>query len=289
MRVLRRSMDRRTVQLLGERFEGELVGQGDRFRTFEEMVGRADRLEVRRAVNHWKAKGLDYAAILYQPKVPPDVGRYCQIPQNHGLENALDNQVLGAALGKFSDTSRRFEVKGEKNGITVVDDYAHHPSEIRATLAAARARYPDHRIVAVWQPHTYSRTRALFTEFAAAFDDADEAIVTEIYAAREPLEEARVEQRLHPAVDLLGHFHHQGALHLAVRRQRDRHPQLLAALHGDDAAGPPIALPRQLQDVLPLLHLQRLRRPWLARPAVDEWAGGRGRSDDLTALILKAR
>jgi glutamate synthase (ferredoxin) len=58
------------------------------------MIGRSDRLEVRRAVEHWKARGLDYAAILYQPQVAPDVGRYCQIPQNHGLENALDNQVL---------------------------------------------------------------------------------------------------------------------------------------------------------------------------------------------------
>jgi glutamate synthase (ferredoxin) len=64
------------------------------FRTINEMVGRADRLEVRPAVEHWKAKGLDYAAILYQPKVGSDVGRYCEIPQNHGLENALDNQVL---------------------------------------------------------------------------------------------------------------------------------------------------------------------------------------------------
>ena len=64
------------------------------FRTVNEMVGRADKLEVRRAVEHWKAKGLDYAAILYQPKVGADVGRYCQIEQNHGLENALDNQVL---------------------------------------------------------------------------------------------------------------------------------------------------------------------------------------------------
>jgi glutamate synthase (ferredoxin) len=64
------------------------------FRTVNEMVGRSDRLEVRRAVEHLKAKGLDYAAILYQPKVKKEVGRYCQIPQNHGLENALDNQVL---------------------------------------------------------------------------------------------------------------------------------------------------------------------------------------------------
>ena len=64
------------------------------FRTVNEMVGRADRVEVRRAVEHWKARGLDYSAILYQPQVGPEVGRYCQIPQNHGLENALDNQVL---------------------------------------------------------------------------------------------------------------------------------------------------------------------------------------------------
>ena len=64
------------------------------FRTVNEMVGRSDMLEVRKAVEHWKAKGLEYAAILFQPQVGPDVGRYCQIPQNHGLENALDNQVL---------------------------------------------------------------------------------------------------------------------------------------------------------------------------------------------------
>ncbi|HME60211.1 MAG TPA: glutamate synthase large subunit, partial [Candidatus Binatia bacterium] len=64
------------------------------FRTINEMVGRSDRIEMRRAVEHLKAKGLDYSAILYRPKVGPEVGRYCQIPQNHGLENALDNQVL---------------------------------------------------------------------------------------------------------------------------------------------------------------------------------------------------
>ncbi|MGE5851587.1 MAG: glutamate synthase-related protein, partial [Deltaproteobacteria bacterium] len=64
------------------------------FRTINEMVGRSDKLEMRRAVEHWKAKGLDYSAILYQPPMGPEVGRYCQIPQNHGLENALDNQVL---------------------------------------------------------------------------------------------------------------------------------------------------------------------------------------------------
>jgi glutamate synthase (ferredoxin) len=64
------------------------------FRTINEMVGRSDRIEMRRAVAHLKAQGLDYSAILYRPKVGPEVGRYCQIAQNHGLENALDNQVL---------------------------------------------------------------------------------------------------------------------------------------------------------------------------------------------------
>ena len=73
--------------------------------------------------------------------------------------------------------------------MTVIDDYAHHPTEIMATLAAARARYPGRRIWAVWQPHTYSRTQTLFAEFSRAFKDADEVIVSEVYASREPLQE----------------------------------------------------------------------------------------------------
>jgi glutamate synthase (ferredoxin) len=64
------------------------------FRTVNEMIGRTDKLEMFRAIEHWKAKGLDYSAMLYQPQVGPDVGRYCQIAQNHGLANALDNQAL---------------------------------------------------------------------------------------------------------------------------------------------------------------------------------------------------
>ena len=72
------------------------------------------------------------------------------------------------------------------NGISIFDDYAHHPTEIKATLAGARARFPKRRIWAVWQPHTYSRTQTLFLDFARAFKDADEVIVTEVYAAREP-------------------------------------------------------------------------------------------------------
>jgi UDP-N-acetylmuramate--alanine ligase len=72
--------------------------------------------------------------------------------------------------------------------VIVIDDYAHHPTKIRATLSAARSRYPDREIWAVWQPHTYSRTKALFDQFAAAFDAADHVAVTGIYPAREPVD-----------------------------------------------------------------------------------------------------
>jgi UDP-N-acetylmuramate--alanine ligase len=119
-----------------------------------------------------------------------------QVPGKHNVCNALAaltvTQLLDLpladaawALAQFTGTGRRFEVRGESNGIIVVDDYAHHPSEIKATLAAARTRFPSRRIWVVWQPHTYSRTRALFNDFTAAFTDADEVIVTEIYGARE--------------------------------------------------------------------------------------------------------
>ncbi|HNO93016.1 MAG TPA: cyanophycin synthetase, partial [Anaerolineales bacterium] len=82
-----------------------------------------------------------------------------------------------------------FEVRGEPKGVLLVDDYAHHPTEIRATLAGARARYPERRIWAVWQPHTYSRTQTLQYEFSRAFNDANEVLVTEIYASREAKQE----------------------------------------------------------------------------------------------------
>jgi UDP-N-acetylmuramate--alanine ligase len=123
-----------------------------------------------------------------------------QVPGEHNIRNALAALTVIAtlglplkkaakALGEFTGTGRRFEVKGEKGGVIVVDDYAHHPTEIKATLAAARARYPGQRIWAVWQPHTYSRTQALFHEFTRAFTDADEVIVTEIFASREAKQE----------------------------------------------------------------------------------------------------
>lgn len=119
-----------------------------------------------------------------------------RVPGAHNASNAMAalavTDFLGVpfrtareALTEFHGVARRFEVKGEAGGVVVVDDYAHHPTEIRATLRAAKERFPDRRIWAVWQPHTYSRTKALLTEFATSFRDADEVIVLPIYAARE--------------------------------------------------------------------------------------------------------
>lgn len=119
-----------------------------------------------------------------------------RLPGTHNVLNALaaivvahhvgvDMQITFETLKNFRGAARRFEVKGDFAGVTIIDDYAHHPSEIRATLAAARARYGNRKIWAVFQPHTYSRTQALLEEFAQAFNDADHVIVTEIYAARE--------------------------------------------------------------------------------------------------------
>lgn len=121
------------------------------------------------------------------------------IPGEHNVLNALGvfsvlhqlgfaADLITGALGSFLGTGRRFEIVGEDSGITIIDDYAHHPAKIKATLAAAKNRFPGRRIIAVWQPHTYSRTKALASEFSACFENADLVIVSEIYASREKLE-----------------------------------------------------------------------------------------------------
>jgi UDP-N-acetylmuramate--alanine ligase len=114
----------------------------------------------------------------------------------HNVQNALAALAVAdalrlpledaaGALGRFSGMGRRFEVIGEAQGVTVIDDYAHHPTAIRATLAAARLRYPGRAIWAVWQPHTYRRTQALLDEFAASFADADHVIITDVFRSRD--------------------------------------------------------------------------------------------------------
>ncbi|HYM62213.1 MAG TPA: UDP-N-acetylmuramate--L-alanine ligase [Thermoanaerobaculia bacterium] len=102
-----------------------------------------------------------------------------------GLELGIRTQVIAAALAKFIGVGRRFQILGECAGAIVVDDYAHHPTEIRATLSAARGGYPGRRIVALFQPHLYTRTRDFAAEFARALSAADVALLVPIYAARE--------------------------------------------------------------------------------------------------------
>ena len=102
-----------------------------------------------------------------------------------GLELGIPFAAIAAALQKFSGVQRRLQIKGERRGITVVDDYGHHPTEIRATLSALRDAWPERRIVVMFQPHRYSRTNALVEDFYTAFHEADILLLTEIYGAGE--------------------------------------------------------------------------------------------------------
>jgi len=120
-------------------------------------------------------------------------------------ELGIPFKVTVEALAEFAGVQRRFTVRGEVNGITVVDDYGHHPAEIRATLAGARASFPHRRIVCAFQPHRYTRTRDLFGEFATAFNDADAVLLTDIYAAGEDPIAGVSGARLHDAVKACGH------------------------------------------------------------------------------------
>jgi UDP-N-acetylmuramate--alanine ligase len=165
-----------------------------------------DPVSCRRALLDWMASGVQadlhgttFQVWQYDQRTfaTRSLG-FCRIglAGEHNVRNALAalaaTNRLGvapavaiAALASYRGTRRRFEWKGEDRGITVIDDYAHHPTEVRATLAAARSRYQRRRIVAYLQPHTYSRTRALLDEWSAAFDNADIVLIGEIYAARE--------------------------------------------------------------------------------------------------------
>jgi UDP-N-acetylmuramate--alanine ligase len=101
-----------------------------------------------------------------------------------GDEMGVPPEAIRAALATFEGVQRRFTVRGETGGVTVVDDYGHHPAEVRATLRGAREAF-RRRVVCLFQPHRYTRTRDLLAEFATAFDDADVLLLTDVYAAGE--------------------------------------------------------------------------------------------------------
>lgn len=118
------------------------------------------------------------------------------VPGRHNVQNSLavvaaalrvgiDFDAIAHGLGTFRGVQRRFQIIGRNEEYTVVDDYAHHPSEVQATLSAARAAHRDNRIIGIFQPHRYSRTQSLAGDFGAAFSNADEIVVTGIYGAGE--------------------------------------------------------------------------------------------------------
>jgi UDP-N-acetylmuramate--alanine ligase len=138
------------------------------------------------------------------------------IPGLHNVCNALAALVVAdycglelsqaaEMMGQFKGVDRRFELKGEINGVTIIDDYAHHPTEIKATLAAVRTHFAGRPIWVAFQPHTFSRTLALLADFAAAFNEADHVIIVDIFASRE------TDQGMIKSTDIIERMNHPDA------------------------------------------------------------------------------
>jgi UDP-N-acetylmuramate--alanine ligase len=179
-----------------------------------------------RLENEWQAVeirpneygGHDFK-IVRQAAILPFITASLTLPGLHNVYNTLAALIAaercGVELvwaaeiaGQFKGVGRRFELKGEVNGVTIIDDYAHHPTEIRATLAAARVRFAGRPIWAAFQPHTFSRTLALLDDFAQAFADADHVIITDIFASRE------TDEGLVKSSDILARMRHPAARYL---------------------------------------------------------------------------
>ncbi len=170
----------------------DLKGKGECFSTQKDADWRARNVEVREG--RWSFEVLKYGRPF---------GQYTLgVPGGHNVSNALASvaaatwagvgqEIIQVALSEFSGAARRFQLLGERGGALVIDDYGHHPTEVQATLRAARERYPDRKIWCVFQPHQHARTRFFLKEFARSFGDADVVLLPEIYAAREPENGAR--------------------------------------------------------------------------------------------------
>ena len=179
----------------------------------------------------------------------------------HNVENALAaaaissemgiaSESIVSALGSFGGVKRRFEVVGEADGLLLIDDYAHHPTAVRATLQTARRIYGDRRIWCAFQPHQVSRTVALMDDFSSSFDDCDELIVAPVFAARERVadEPQRVSREL--------------ADRVAARGRRARYVESLdqIATTVDDAARPGDVLIAMGAGDIDRIHYERIRR-----------------------------
>ena len=157
--------------------------------------GRSENADFR-AENLWKMENGCYRYDFVVAQTEARTVVELSVPGTHNVLNSsaalaccavngLNVERAAAALHRFNGIRRRFEKIAEWNDITIIDDYAHHPTEIQATLRGAREVYAANRIWAIWQPHTYSRTQSLLNEFCNSFSDADIVLVTDIYASRE--------------------------------------------------------------------------------------------------------
>ena len=195
-----RNSFRRFSEIPGE--DGLLIISAD-IDNYEEIVknakcrvitfGKSEKADYQATELEFNEKGMGRFNVIRDGKKGERIE--LSVPGIHNVTNALatiavtdslgiDTETVQDALLKFNGANRRFQIKGEVNGITVIDDYAHHPTEIKATLNAAR-NYKNKKLTVIFQPHTYSRTKALFDDFVDALMLADRIILTEIYAARE--------------------------------------------------------------------------------------------------------
>lgn len=152
------------------------------------IVADTGHPNIKTVLDGLKCKVVDYGSEL-------DLGLTMKLPGQHNRANAaaalevalfagIDESVAKTSLENFTGTWRRFEYKGTLNGSPVYDDYAHHPTEIRATIAGTRELYPSKNLIVVFQPHLYSRTAELFDDFVEAVSTADRVIITHVYDAR---------------------------------------------------------------------------------------------------------
>lgn len=148
----------------------------------------------------YTAKDISYddkgcAEFIAVDKEGKEISLKLSVPGKHNVSNALsalavakfldiNNETIMSGLCDFNGTDRRFQYKGKIGDVTIIDDYAHHPTEIKATLDAAK-NYPHKKLWLVFQPHTYTRTKSLFDDFVTALSNADEVVLADIYAARE--------------------------------------------------------------------------------------------------------
>ncbi len=166
--------------------------------------GKATTYGLGNADADWRAADLRFSGETVAASISfhgaPQAELILSVPGAHNVLNALAALAVACkrglrplesaqALASFKATARRFEVRGARDGVIVVDDYAHHPTAIRVNIEAARRRYPEHQIWTIWQPHTFSRVQQFWGGFITAFKGADRVLITPIFAAREaPLE-----------------------------------------------------------------------------------------------------